>query len=340
MIHATLREDRHDPNNVEDIEEQVASFERLYHSFPHQQRGDNLMDLSRFKSLVTKKVQVLFVCEDVYDFCLGVGEDFQSYSFFHFEIVRRLISLALDRKERECELASRALAVLRAKQVVSLESLAKGFERVFELADDLELDNPHAKEYIARFVARAVVDEVLPPAFLMDKYMIKLGGECVTMARSLLSVRFSSSRLSRIWGPVALLNEVEEEDKDDVDYVQALKDEIKCILVEYLESGDMEETVVCLARLNAPHYQHELVKRAVCLSLDGKERQQSMVSTLFYELYRRNVLDSNQVKLGFQRLWEEARDLELDTPGAIDILKVYFEQAVLDGLLPARDLPA
>ena len=40
----------------------------------------------------------------------------------------------------------------------------QGFERLFEFIDDLELDTPGATEITAAFLARAVVDDIIPPA--------------------------------------------------------------------------------------------------------------------------------------------------------------------------------
>ena len=44
--------------------------------------------------------------------------------------------------------------------VLGTDDFAKGFERLFENIEDLELDVPKAKKILANFLARAVVDEV------------------------------------------------------------------------------------------------------------------------------------------------------------------------------------
>ena len=290
------------------------------------------MSHSEFKNAVVKRIQELFVSEDVNDFEDNIAE--LNSPALNFEVVRRLLTVAIERNARECELASRALAKL-ADKLLHVDDFAKGFERVFELADDLELDTPNAKELIAKFLARAVADECLPPSFLTDKYIQTLGGVMVQRAKSLLSIRHGAARLSRVWGPSALV----VSDDDDETYVNALKNEIKMLLNEYLSSGDIDEAVACVKRLDAPHYHHELVKRAIVLALDGKQRQRAMMSTLIYELYARGVLSSVQVALGFRRLADEVADLELDTPGAAKVLQIFFEQAVRDGVIDESDIP-
>jgi hypothetical protein len=55
--------------------------------------------------------------------------------------------------------------------------IGKGFERLFELVDEIEKDVPNARDMISSFIARCVVDEVLPPSFLVDPIICNLGGE-------------------------------------------------------------------------------------------------------------------------------------------------------------------
>jgi programmed cell death protein 4 len=339
--------DIHDPNyDSEDSDDEgiklvssyeaKSSFHELLPRAPNGRKNGNSMmhsSLSEFKTAVIKRIQELFVSEDVEDFAANVV-DLKTPSL-NFEVVRRLLTVAIERNARECELASRALARLSEEEILSVDDVAKGFERVFELADDLALDTPQAKDYIGRFLARAVADECLPPSFLTDRFIETLGGAIVQHAKSLLSIRHGAARLSRVWGPTALVHS----DDDDESYLNALKGEIKTLLTEYLSSGDIDEAVVCVKRLDAPHYHHELVKRAVVLALDGKQRQRAMMSTLICELHNRGLLSSVQVTLGFRRLVEELPDLELDTPGAAKVLQIFFDQAVRDGLVDRADLP-
>jgi hypothetical protein len=43
--------------------------------------------------------------------------------------------------------------------ILSASMIGKGFERLFELADELEKDAPTARDNISTFLARCVVDE-------------------------------------------------------------------------------------------------------------------------------------------------------------------------------------
>lgn len=44
--------------------------------------------------------------------------------------------------------------------------MVSGFSRLLAAADDLVLDIPEAVHLLSLFLGRAIVDEVLPPAFL------------------------------------------------------------------------------------------------------------------------------------------------------------------------------
>lgn len=44
-----------------------------------------------------------------------------------------------------------------------------GFEAAIDAAEDLSLDCPDASHLLGLFLARAVVDDVLPPAFLQAR---------------------------------------------------------------------------------------------------------------------------------------------------------------------------
>jgi hypothetical protein len=60
-----------------------------YHAFPQNRRLS--LGLSDFKRALAGKIQVLFLSEDVEEFCLDVKTHFAKFAAFHFEIVRRLV---------------------------------------------------------------------------------------------------------------------------------------------------------------------------------------------------------------------------------------------------------
>uniref|UniRef100_A0A7S2R8I9 MI domain-containing protein n=1 Tax=Mucochytrium quahogii TaxID=96639 RepID=A0A7S2R8I9_9STRA len=274
---------------------------------------------SEFKKKVVVLVDEFLTSEDVDELTDSLRE--LRSPMLHYEFVRRAITLAMERNSRERELISVALSELHGGRVLSSEQCGKGFERLFEIVDDIRLDIPSAKKYIAQFLARAVADEILPPSFLSDPLNEQMGGSMVDQAKVLLSIKHGLVRLEHVWGATSRSS------------IKELKNEIKMLLEEFLNSSDLDEACGCVKNLNVPHFHHEVVKRAVVLSLDCREREQGMMSSLLAELSAREIVSEKQMETGFNRLFSSLTDLELDSPGAARIVGVFLDQAVKDGCL-------
>ena len=129
------------------------------------------LTLAAFKKEIIKVLEEYFVSFDM--------EEVQRNMFeincpeYHYEFVKRCITMAMDRNENGCEVASKLLSYLYPK-VLTTDQIGKGFERLFEVCDDLVIDVPNAEKILARFTARAVV-EIIPPKFLMDRDIMQLG---------------------------------------------------------------------------------------------------------------------------------------------------------------------
>jgi programmed cell death protein 4 len=235
-------------------------------------------------------------------------------SEYSYEFVKRLINHAIDRSDHEREQVSKLLSQLYP-DVLSSATVGKGFERLFEIIDEIELDAPMAKTMLASFLARAVVDEVLPPSFLSDSVVCNLGGEIVEQARLLLSRDHGGAKLEKIWGP------------GDGRPVEEMKVAVDQFLMEYILSSDLDEAIRCVKELNEPQFFHEVVKRAVVLTLDKTEKQRQLISELFEELSQIQLLTYQQAEKGFNRLFEALPDLVLDTPNAKQFLEEFMNRA-------------
>jgi programmed cell death protein 4 len=222
----------------------------------------------------------------------------------------------------------------------------KGFERLFEQVDDMEIDVPGATSLIAAFLSRALVDgmcqdstltrpdmylndhpviypEILPPSFLSDPVVSGLGGEVVAQTKRMLSRDHQFSRVERIWGP------------GDGRSVPELKTAIDAALTEYLMSKDEVEAERCVRELRVPHFHHELVKRAIVLVMDKAGAEQSSVGVLIKHLMDTEVLSSLQLQQGFRKVHHQLSDLSLDAPCAPGVLDFFVQCAVDGGLVPA-----
>ena len=68
---------------------------------------------------------------------------------------------------------------------------------------ELKLDCPNAERLVAKFLARAITDECLPPRYLERGAFIEAGGKAVEEAKVLLSMKHGTSRMERVWGSSA-----------------------------------------------------------------------------------------------------------------------------------------
>lgn len=277
------------------------------------------MTLSQYKKTIQNSLKEFFVSGDVDELIRSVQElGAHEYSY---ELVKRAVSMSLDRSFREKELVS-VLFSTAFPDFLSTNVIGKGFERLFELIDDIEKDVPTAKEDLSTFLARCVVDEVLPPSFLSDIVVCNLGGEIVDHAKRMLSRDHSGAKLEHSWGP------------GDGRPVEEMKVAIDQLLQEYLLSRQLDEVVRCVRELNAPQFHHELVKRAVTQAVDKSEDQRLAMSSMLAYLVAEDVLSLQQCLKGFKRVRDVMDDLTLDTPNTPTIIAEFESRAVHDGILP------
>jgi programmed cell death protein 4 len=173
---------------------------------------------------------------------------------------------------------------------------------------------------VANFVARAVVDEVLPPAYLSEQNNKRPGDAVIEKSISLLSREHCHSKLERVWGP------------GDGRPVSELKVEMDQMLQEYLLSRELDECARCVKELDAAHYMHELVKRGVKIAMeqDGKDRDTQheksaidAMAALFGFLVKNAIISEHHVAKGIDRLHRILDDLKLDVPAAPTLLQDF-----------------
>jgi programmed cell death protein 4 len=167
---------------------------------------------------------------------------------------------------------------------------------------------------IACFLARAVVDEVLPPAFLSNENNNRPGCEVIEKAIGLLNREHSTARLERIWGP------------GDGRPVDELKAAMTQLLQEYLLSRELDEAARCVKELECSYFHHELVKRGVvtAMELDGPaEENLDAMAALFGFLVKNLIVSEHQVQKGLSRLRTILPDISLDVPSAPQLLDMF-----------------
>ena len=283
-----------------------------------------------FKPIVVSALDEFLTNGDVDDFIVSLKEcgadQSAAGSGLAPELVKRALLLALDRKTRDREQVSQLLAALCLRRVLEPAQAAAGFGLLLTDDDylgDLVLDAPDALTALAQFVARAIVDEVLAPAFLEECVPGPRHGAKVLSGASVIRKAHTMSAVGRIWGP------------GDGRPVAERKREISLLLGEYLIGGDLTEATRCTRELESPYYLHELVKQAIVSSIDKTATEHKLVVQLFEHLCAEQLLRGNQLAQGFERTLERMDDLSLDVPNALPVfLEAFVAPAAAAGWVP------
>eukprot|EP00455_Lapot_gusevi_P044079 TRINITY_DN5455_c0_g1_i8.p1 TRINITY_DN5455_c0_g1~~TRINITY_DN5455_c0_g1_i8.p1 ORF type:complete len:360 (+),score=130.42 TRINITY_DN5455_c0_g1_i8:279-1358(+) len=242
----------------------------------------------------------------------------------HYEVVKRGISLAIDRSNKERELFSILLASFIGT-VLDRVQVEQGFENVLERVEDMVVDVPDTLQLLSSFVARAVSDEVLPPAFLerVNLHQSDMGYRVIKQVHVLLNASVNNpSRLMRIWGPSANRP------------VAELKEDIVDIVSEYFSSGDVQEALRCINELNATYFVHEIVRKLFVMAVDKSEHEFQLALRLLDAIHQHNP-SSTQIQTGFRRIHAELPDLLLDAPHAGELFARALAHATAHLALPA-----
>lgn len=117
--------------------------------------------LGEYKKKATVIVDEYFATDDVVSTANELWElGMPNYNYY---FVKKLVSMAMDRHDKEKEMTAILLSSLYA-DVIDPPQVYKGFSKLVEAADDLIVDIPDTVDVLALFIARAVVDDILPPA--------------------------------------------------------------------------------------------------------------------------------------------------------------------------------
>lgn len=153
-----------------------------------------------FRRKVEHFISRFWAERDMEDLMLSVMElEVPGLSYY---FVRLFVQSALD-VSLECkELASQALAYMHGP-LLSTEAVGQGFYRLLSMLSDVEIDVPDAANQLAKFLARAVYDDILPPLILNEgDCFFAVAPAVVTKAKEYLSLPNYGSVLQSIWVPL------------------------------------------------------------------------------------------------------------------------------------------
>ncbi|KAF4019248.1 hypothetical protein G4228_010546 [Cervus hanglu yarkandensis] len=217
--------------------------------------------------------------------------------------------------------------VLPLDEMAFEKTLTPIIQEYFEHGDTNEV------ALVGQFIARAVGDGILCNTYI-DSY--KGTVDCVQAraaldkATVLLSMSKGGKRKDSVWGSGGGQQSVNH-----------LVKEIDMLLKEYLLSGDMSEAEHCLKELEVPHFHHELVYEAIVMVLESTgESTFKMILDLLKSLWKSSTITLDQMKRGYERIYNEIPDINLDVPHSYSVLERFVEDCFQAGIISKqlRDL--
>lgn len=221
--------------------------------------------------------------------------------------------------DTEREYTSRLLSTLYGIEF-SMEQIGKGFFRFLEYLSDYEKDVPNINTYATKFIARAITDEILPPAFLYDPLLGSIvGNDLLIQTRTYLTLDHAAERLEHIW----MINGAFS--------VPELKKSIQNTVQECFSNQDTIEYGRCIRELSVPYFHHEIIYRTIVIGLDKIHKEEnsnvilSHITAAFKYVRDQSIVSEYQIERGIDRVKERCGDLLLDSPRALTHLSCLLD---------------
>eukprot|EP00013_Stygamoeba_regulata_P028821 CAMPEP_0177646450 /NCGR_PEP_ID=MMETSP0447-20121125/9780_1 /TAXON_ID=0 /ORGANISM="Stygamoeba regulata, Strain BSH-02190019" /LENGTH=365 /DNA_ID=CAMNT_0019148983 /DNA_START=120 /DNA_END=1217 /DNA_ORIENTATION=+ len=246
----------------------------------------------------------------------------------HPKFIRRLLTMAMEYNPYERELAAQLISRLY-NDVISPGRIAEGFQCTLDMLADIQIDVPLGGDMLARFLARAVADDVLPPKFLEKKSgdgeEKDLAEKTLHVALGMVSAPHFGPRLAHIFGP------------GDLTSVKRLRAEVDSILKEYLNTGDLEEAAACLKNLHADSFHARFVESLIKLGLEKDDDARRSLVDLLRVFAAAGVVTPDHIATGILFCQRSIEDLKLDVPSAESLLASFVTRAVAEKWIPAPE---
>ncbi|XP_076345694.1 programmed cell death protein 4-like isoform X1 [Tachypleus tridentatus] len=308
-----IDKDVHDPNYDSDIQEN-CEFESILPKLTTEE----------FERIVDTVIKEYFENGDTSEVAMTMKE--VNLAGLQPALIEKMIIMAMERKPSHREMTSVLLSDLYG-HVFTEEDYEQGFDSLLDSMADLVLDTPSAPMMIGNFIARAVADDCIPSSFI-ESYRGNVDCQYIRSslehADNLLSMKHGLVRLDNVWGVGGGMRPV-----------RYFINKIQLLLKEYLSSGDVSEATRCLIELEVPHFHHEFVYEAVLMVLeDNHDLVSPFICKLLKALATSVIVTPDQMRRGFQRVYEEMADISIDIPYAYSILEKFVTEYHAAGFLP------
>eukprot|EP01071_Lankesteria_metandrocarpae_P005820 Lankesteria_metandrocarpae@DN4138_c0_g1_i1.p1 len=249
------------------------------------------------------------------------------------EFVKELIKTSLGKTDWEREMVSKVLSECYGEGgVFCSDDIQLAFTRLLGYIDDLLLDCPDATILLAKFVVRAVVDEMLPPVFMSQQKRLRIGGtngvEVMDKIQGWLKDkkdRMLSQQFRKIWtGTDPLRLEARE-----------FKQDVRKAIFKYFDFHNVKETATTFNRMDlSPDQASEVVRKIMTCAMERKDCEVLAALELLTYLVEAGELRYDNVIQGFNQTYMSLGDLTIDIPNAASVLEQFRDETIKSKLLP------
>jgi len=220
------------------------------------------------------------------------------------DFVEKSIYAAMEHQPYERELTSKLLSTLYGKSLTS-RNVSDGFQSALDNLEENMLDIPLAPDMLAKFFARAILDEIIPPSFLRSVWAENVNAQnTIALATGLVNNNHRSKRLEHIWGP------------GDLESVKRLKREASTLVSEFIVNEDKVEADRSMRALNAPHFHFQVVRQALQMAIGASQKDKEAILRLLGFLFETGLLCKSDMEQGFSLCGKNLEDTKLDIPSA------------------------
>ena len=271
------------------------------------------ISMKQFKMSLEGALEELFTSSDFAQFISRL-ESLECRPY-HDELIAHIIRCSLDFTDSDRDKVAELITLMRKSGHVSTGQLSRAFEKLLLTWEDILIDVPSAVEMILRFLELSIADGCLPDTFLArlpEPFLYRI-------SRDLNSEETFTE----------LGNQLSE--------LQLFKKNCDHILNDCFAAAEPQissNVIASIISAGRPHLRHELVRRAINMSLDKKDSDRELVSSLLLSLRDARILTEDDLLWGFSHLIGSLPDLQLDCPLAIRLVKNYLIRAIADEILP------
>lgn len=285
--------------------------------------GNFFMEVKEFSDPIQTIIREFFLGADFEDANKAIKNAIALEQRARF--VKKLLHHSMDLRAYERELTSKLLSEAGGVSLTR-DELADGFQYALDDLPETVIDVPQAVDMLAKFMARAILDEVLPPIFLEQaEDNSKLAKECLSLASGALKGANFGPVLAHVWGP------------GDMCSVKRMVKECNQLLDEFLDTNDKSEALACLQKLNAPSFHPRFVRELLRLGFERGEEAYGKLLELLKGFYDMGVVSQYNIGRGFQIVHQRKNDYKLDFPKIDVLLPLYTEKARQLRLLPSEE---